>query len=490
MEEATFVIVGGGIAGVSCAELLPELAPEENVILITASPTIKAVTNLSHLTPNLKAFDVEEINTGRFSEKHSSVKVLKDTVLEIEPERKELKTKGGKIVKYQKLCLCNGARPKLISPENPNVLGIRDTESVKQFQEKLKNARRVAVIGNGGIATELVYELEAVDVLWAIKDDSITATFVDPGAGQFFLNVLMSGRKDSFSKDPNPVIKRLKYTESADDGDTSEIAGGALGPDWHSKIKIDGALASNKFVKVETEVEIVKVMNSEEFKPLKRPLDQLKDKDEGNDWPVFVELTNGKIYGCDFIVSATGVMSNGDHFGKDLFELSPDDGGIIVNDNLESSVKDIFAAGDVCHLKFKDHPKHFLQMKLWTQARLLGMYAAQCLDSSLKKESRTLDFSFEMFSHVTKFFGFKVILLGLFNAQGFEKSEYEALVRVIPGVEYIKAVMVNGRMQGAILIGETDLEETFENLILNQMDLSALGDGLLDPNVDIEDYFD
>ena len=50
--------------------------------------------------------------------------------------------------------------------------------------------------------------------------------------------------------------------------------------------------------------------------------------------------------------------------------------------------------------------------------------------------------------------------------------------------------MHDGRMQGAILIGETDLEETFENLILNQMDLSQFGIDLLEPNIDIEDFFD
>ena len=58
------------------------------------------------------------------------------------------------------------------------------------------------------------------------------------------------------------------------------------------------------------------------------------------------------------------------------------------------------------------------------------------------------------------------------------------------GVEYVKVVMVDGRMQGALLIGETDLEETFENLILNQTDLTVYGEDLLDPNIDIEDYFD
>ena len=58
------------------------------------------------------------------------------------------------------------------------------------------------------------------------------------------------------------------------------------------------------------------------------------------------------------------------------------------------------------------------------------------------------------------------------------------------GEEYVKAVLHDGRLQGAVLIGETDLEETFENLILNQTDLTPFKDHLLDPNIDIEDFFD
>ena len=103
----------------------------------------------------------------------------------------------------------------------------------------------------------------------------------------------------------------------------------------------------------------------------------------------------------------------------------------------------------------------------------------------------------------------------------------DSVVHII-GREYIKAILQNSRMVGAILIGETDLEvrtillhcasdysltciihvivhlraiytlvskclsmqETFENLILNQMDLSRFGESLLDPDIDIEDYFD
>lgn len=100
-----------------------------------------------------------------------------------------------------------------------------------------------------------------------------------------------------------------------------------------------------------------------------------------------------------------------------------------------------------------------------------------------------MDFCFELFAHATRFFGYKVIILGLFNGQGLE-GKYEILLRYTKGMEYIKCVMVDGRMQGAVLLGETDLEETFENLILNQMDLSSYGEDLLNPDVDIEDYFD
>ncbi len=58
------------------------------------------------------------------------------------------------------------------------------------------------------------------------------------------------------------------------------------------------------------------------------------------------------------------------------------------------------------------------------------------------------------------------------------------------GVEYVKIVIYEGKVQGALLIGETELEETFENLILNQIDVSAYGEDLINPDIDIEDYFD
>ena len=252
-----------------------------------------------------------------------------------------------------------------------------------------------------------------------------------------------------------------------------------------------------KSVTVEYECQVKRIWKPEHYEKSDAAAEKQVNPEPGKKWNAYVELTNGKVYGCDMVVSATGVTPNGNAIAPGKFEVDLESGGIIVDDNLCTSVADVFAAGDVCHANWSKEPlpKHWFQMRLWTQARQLGLYAAQCMKASIKNEFIERDFSFEVFTHATKFFGFKVVLLGLFNAQNLCPGEWEALVRVTKGREYVKTVMSksedgSSRMQGAVLIGETDLEETFENLILNQMDLSQFGEGLLDPGVDIEDFFD
>ena len=63
-------------------------------------------------------------------------------------------------------------------------------------------------------------------------------------------------------------------------------------------------------------------------------------------------------------------------------------------------------------------------------------------------------------------------------------------VRSDAGIEYIKCVVSGGRMVGAMLIGETGLEEAFENLIANAIDIAPFADRLLDPDLEIDDFFD
>jgi len=158
-----------------------------------------------------------------------------------------------------------------------------------------------------------------------------------------------------------------------------------------------------------------------------------------------------------------------------------------INDEMLTSEPDVYAAGDVATAGWK-WAFHWFQMRLWTQARQMGIYAAYCIQCHLNSQSPKIYFPFEMFTHVTRFFGYKVILLGLFNGQKLNNN-YEINLRVDKEA-YIKVLLKDDKMVGAILIGETDLEEAFENLIFNQINLQSIKEDLLNPNVDIEDYFD
>ena len=48
-------------------------------------------------------------------------------------------------------------------------------------------------------------------------------------------------------------------------------------------------------------------------------------------------------------------------------------------------------------------------MRLWSQARQMGVFSAMCMVADDKKEDIQLDFCFELFAHVTKFFNHKVL---------------------------------------------------------------------------------
>ncbi|KAL8222296.1 UNVERIFIED_CONTAM: Pyridine nucleotide-disulfide oxidoreductase domain-containing protein 1, partial [Gekko kuhli] len=463
--------------------------PSEDILLITASPVIKKVINFRQVSRALEEFDVEEQASSVLERRYPNITVIQSGVKCLKSDEHKVVTEDGKEYTYEKLCLCAGAKPKLITEGNRFVLGIRDTDSATEFQKHLAKARRIIIVGNGGIALELVYEIEGCEVIWAIKDKAIGNTFFDAGAAEFLIPKLRAEKPE-----PPIACKRTKYTTAETEkeeeaGKGPGKTGSALGPDWHEGLRLKGAKELSHKVHLESLCEIKKIYLPEEFQrsrkvPLAFPKAQ---PDEGNAEPDR-ELTNGKVYGCDFIVSATGVVPNVQPFLEGNNFALGQDGGLKVDKEMRTSLPDIYAAGDICTTSWEPSPV-WQQMRLWTQARQMGWYAAKCMGADALGEPAEMDFSFELFAHVTKFFNYKVVLLGKYNGQGLG-SDHELMLRCTKGLEYVKVVMQNGRMMGAVLIGETDLEETFENLILNQMDLSRYGEDLLDPNIDIEDYFD
>lgn len=467
--ETTYLVVGGGIAGVTCVESLAILHPEEPLVLITASSLIKNVSNVSFYAKTIVKFDVHETEANSLQKIHPNLRIVYDSLKNIDSENHVAITDDYLRVRYKTLCLCTGGIPRLISHSNKSnrILGIRDTESVANFQKWLKNGRKMVIVGNGGIASEIVHATSGIQKIWVIRDDYISATFIDPGAAEF----LQETFKNKTSKNQgDTILRRHIFTEE----DTvvsinKDLKSAALGPDWYKKLEGTKNSSGDQALEIIYKVEVKSVQET------------------NNDFPLVVELTNGKIIHCDFLISATGVEP-AVNFTWDKEPLIGQDGGLAVNEYQETSLKDIFAAGDVACASW-EHAPHWFQLRLWTQARQMASMAAKAMHARISDQEVLQDFCFELFTHCTTLFGFRVVLLGKYNGQGLGRH-YEILLRTTPNQEYIKFVLKDGRLQGAILIGETDLEEMCENLILDQIDLTPFGDDILNPDIDIDDYFD
>lgn len=243
----------------------------------------------------------------------------------------------------------------------------------------------------------------------------------------------------------------------------------------------------------------------------------------GSDAALGLDLTTGTHLACDLVVSAVGVQPNTE-WTRSRFCSGPllaleADGGIRIDESMRSSLEGVYAAGDCSTLVFSpaylaanghtsdDRPCLWFPLRLWSHAKTLGLYAARALSSIFDTELAELGgFNFMLFAHTTTLFGKKVVLLGRFNLQGWTESQIETmrasgqlrtLVRCKPEAreEFLKLHLLCGRLIGAVLIGDSqgetmDLEETFENLILNQTQLEGYGDFLNEVQVDLADYFD
>ncbi|XP_050677087.1 pyridine nucleotide-disulfide oxidoreductase domain-containing protein 1 [Leptidea sinapis] len=467
---AKYLVVGGGIAGVTCVESLAILHPEESLVIVTASSLVKNVTNVSFYAKTIVKFDVHDTEAASLQKIHPNLKIVYDSLKHIDTTNKTAVTESGTLIKYDVVCICTGGIPRLIADARKckRILGIRDTESVEEFKEKLSNGRRMVIVGNGGIASEIVHATRGIQKIWVVRDDYISATFVDPGAAEFFQNTFKHNSND---KNRSSILKRHVFTEE----DTlvsinKNLKSAALGPDWYRKLENIRNETGEQELQIIYKVEVESVIER-----------------NNSEYPLDVKLTDGKLIQCDFVISATGV-DPAVNFSWDIEPVYGKDGGLAVNEQQETSIKDVFAAGDVACASWDFSPQWF-QLRLWTQARQMGSMAAKAMHARITNEEVLQDFCFELFTHCTTLFGYRVVLLGKYNGQGLDQ-DYEILLRTTPNLEYIKFVLKNGKLQGAILIGETDLEEMCENLILDQIDLTLFGDDILNPDIDIDDYFD
>jgi pyridine nucleotide-disulfide oxidoreductase domain-containing protein 1 len=435
------------------------------------------------------------------------------------------------------------------------------------LKSRLKDAKRVVIVGNGGIALEIVHALKRVEIIWVVKHGHIGDAFFDVDAAQFLLEELYreqdigmsskdekkkensGGDKTSNAPDYNAQVEhsqqqqqQLQKQEKEVVVITERMLGHAVGPRWASSLQSTTSSPSSSpnhiplpaHVTIESQAEIASIAYT------------AIDEDDTTT-PHYhrsildIKLTNGAKYKADLVISAIGVDPAVDWVDgtvkRDVDRSNGGDGGLVVGPDMQTSIAGIYAAGDAASIHFppdnnddendyndsgsQTMPRTWFQMRLWPQARSAGIHAAHSM-AGVADETAS-DMAFELFTHATRFLGKRVILLGLYNGQGLGDEDAADMVsysRIGSSDDghhgggccgkhtptnirignrdkehhdertFVRILLLKGRVIGAVLIGETGLEEALENLILDRLDVGVYGPSLLDPDFELDHVFD
>jgi len=126
-------------------------------------------------------------------------------------------------------------------------LTLRDTQSALELSERLKGARRIAIVGNGGIALELVHEIRTCEIIWAVRDSHIGNSFFDNDAAEFLAPSLSSRLVVGGEKGPGRTLLSHEWDGRGAAAGRSKLVGhaavmgSALGPEW-----LTGAMNSDE----------------------------------------------------------------------------------------------------------------------------------------------------------------------------------------------------------------------------------------------------
>lgn len=485
----TIVVIGGGVAGISCLEAITnERNVDDVLILITDSRIIKRVRKLD-TNSRLENYDVvtEDVQSLLESKNEKvDLKCIIASVLEINVPDKKISYRplDNKSVinetleqSYDVLCLCHGAKPlRLRYSQNPSdpevdkrVIVLRDTNTVEELKRKLKDCRRLAIVGNGGISLELVHRVSSCEKVWIVRDGSIGSTFFDSGAAKFLL--------DSLSDGPSEPKKTISYGTTLVESANKPINyGPALGPNWTQDSEFRGKKLNRKHE--------LNIIYNDEVR------DIVFNPDE--EYPVLIKTRCDKEVACDLVLTGIGVEANNITTVGAVLEKSCLSGGILIDEQMRTSISEIYAAGDVVSCEQWAHNELWFQMRLWTQARQMGYYAGKCIVSHLRNQDPSIYYQFDCFAHSTSFFGHKLTLLGRYNGEMCDSGDdLDVIVKVEPGKKYIKVLIKEEKVYGAVLVGETGKEDMLENMILDGLRFDeALKDCLLDDTIDLDDWYD
>jgi NAD(P)H-nitrite reductase large subunit len=185
-----------------------------------------------------------------------------------------------------------------------------------------------------------------------------------------------------------------------------------------------------------------------------------------------VTLTDGTRLDCDFMIVAVGVVPRIELVKDTAVKVNR---GILVNKRMETSVKDVYAAGDCAEIyDFVIDDRRLLP--LWPNAYYGGRIAA------INMLGEEAEFEWGTSMNAMHFFDLYIINAGLnITDEIAEREGYEILMKFEPEKRiYRRLAVKDGLIKGLIFVGKVERAGIYLNLMRRRIAVDEFKDRLLD----------
>lgn len=400
MERTDFLIVGGGLAGVSAAETLRGLGVRGSITLLSGEvdPPHDRPPLSKEFLRGERSREQVLLHPVEFYRANGIRLMLGRPALSLTPAAHEVLLADGETMRYQRLLLATGGRPRKLGVPGefmPGIYELRTLAESERIQEAAGAAARLFVVGAGFIGMEVAASLTALgkSVTVLNMDERIWPGVVPPEIAE--------------------LIQR--HFE-------------ARGIRFFHRTRVTGF--------------------------------------EGKDRLELVN-TNAGDFDADMVVVGAGIQLNTELAAAAGLSI---DGGVLVDEYLQTSVRGIYAAGDVA--SFPDPLGGRRHVEHWDNAIAQGRVAGANMAG--KRVA---------FRHVPYFWSDLFDLT--INVVGFLDGAEETILRgTLEERRFTVLALRGGALRGALMVNRARDRRPLTELIRRQTPLGDWLDKLADPGFD------
>jgi 3-phenylpropionate/trans-cinnamate dioxygenase ferredoxin reductase subunit len=192
-REVDFLLVGGGLAGASCASEVRKQGAEGSILLVGREPEPpyeRPPLSKEYLRGEAPRSDAY-VNDPTWYEQNDVELATGKNVMSIDAEAKTAKLQGGVEVAFGQALLATGSNVNILrieGAENEGIHYLRAYGNADAIREDAEKAGRVVLVGGSYIAAEVAASLAARGTdctMVAVEEVALSRTFGDD-AGRFF----------------------------------------------------------------------------------------------------------------------------------------------------------------------------------------------------------------------------------------------------------------------------------------------------------------